>query len=61
MRMPFHSLSIICQALGCGGDGLYFNDLWRFNVQGLEWREVDVGGTQPEPRAYHTAVAVGQR
>ena len=46
---------------GGGGDGTYFNDLWRYNYENLEWRAVDVEGHEPEPRAYHTAVHVGQR
>lgn len=46
---------------GGGGEGTYFNDLWRFNCEGFEWSVVKVEGNEPEPRAYHTAVHVGQR
>ena len=46
---------------GGGGDGTYFNDLWRFDCQGLKWNTATVEGSTPEPRAYHTAVIVGQR
>mmetsp|Transcript_7394 Transcript_7394/g.18811 ORF Transcript_7394/g.18811 Transcript_7394/m.18811 type:complete len:1283 (+) Transcript_7394:321-4169(+) len=51
---------------GGGGDGTYFNDLWRIMSctgldGGLEWCKLEAEGIEPEPRAYHTAVAVGRR
>ena len=51
---------------GGGGDGTYFNDLWRIMSctgldGGLEWCKLEAEGAEPEPRAYHTAVAVGRR
>ena len=45
---------------GGGGDGTYFNDSWIYNCKNSEWRTVKAEGTEPEPRAYHTAVHVGR-
>ncbi|KAL9651198.1 hypothetical protein ABK040_008269 [Willaertia magna] len=38
---------------GKGGDNLYFNDLYLFNTESLEWSQVEIENA-PMPRAYHT-------
>jgi hypothetical protein len=48
---------------GGGGDGTYFNDVFvLFDCEGgFAWRTVQVEGAAPEPRAYHTAVHLGDK
>lgn len=57
--------SYLPQMLMFGGadlsKGLYFNDLWVFNVALMAWQELKPGGTPPCERWHHSAAIVEQR
>lgn len=57
-----HSCAVVDLSMfvcaGTGSDELWFNDLHRFSVDSLEWREVEQKGHPPSPRDYSTLVAV---
>ena len=45
---------------GGGGNTIYYNDAWRFDVSRGEWSRLRVTGDLPLERAYHTAVATSR-
>jgi len=44
---------------GEDGQEKYTNDLWRYDLKGQKWAQVQVSGDRPSPRSSHAAVVVG--
>lgn len=45
--------------LGHEGAGKMLGDWWGWDVEGREWRRVEVGGERPEPRGWFGGAVVG--
>eukprot|EP01054_Gregarina_sp_Poly1_P000206 Gregarina_sp_Poly_1__205@NODE_1048_length_5238_cov_33_236125_g728_i0_p1_GENE_NODE_1048_length_5238_cov_33_236125_g728_i0NODE_1048_length_5238_cov_33_236125_g728_i0_p1_ORF_typecomplete_len1004_score171_66Kelch_3/PF13415_6/9_8Kelch_3/PF13415_6/4_1e05Kelch_3/PF13415_6/7_4e09Kelch_3/PF13415_6/5_4e06Kelch_3/PF13415_6/0_00027Kelch_3/PF13415_6/0_007Kelch_4/PF13418_6/4e07Kelch_4/PF13418_6/4_3e06Kelch_4/PF13418_6/5e09Kelch_4/PF13418_6/0_00013Kelch_4/PF13418_6/0_017Kelch_6/PF13964_6/8e06Kelch_6/PF13964_6/ len=43
-----------------GGDLIYYNDVWSFCLDKMQWKEVKTEGGRPTARAFHSAIYNGE-
>ena len=46
---------------GDGNDGVYYNDVWIFNIENSSWKCQTTKGSIPSPRSAHGQIMVGTK